>query len=330
VISPQQVMAASPALRGGYRERALAYVYDNISNVLGNGTGGSIITTPHVLEDVSFVGGPWALPYSGARVISGVSWGLGVSSIPTGPTEQFSLIFWNPDDVLFGGFGGTGTSMIRPGAIPLGYASVSIGAQSPGFVYQFTLDGLAISVPPDANGVYVEAGWFSIPSVPPDWSTWHPDIQCPTAGTRLIAFGSNSLAGPGDNPATLGRTLPDYGRDILSGTCTPPVCSHAGVFIGGPLIDPVACNEHRGANAAVTQLGYQLRLQGDIATGAACNPDLNQDGNVDQGDVDYLLNVVAGAPNPTGIDPDFNQDGNVDQGDVDALLNVVAGGACPF
>jgi hypothetical protein len=60
-----------------------------------------------------------------------------------------------------------------------------------------------------------------------------------------------------------------------------------------------------------------------------CDPDVNQDGNADQGDVDYLLNVVAGGENPTEIDPDFNQDGNVDQGDVDALLNVVAGGACP-
>ncbi|MFA6045144.1 MAG: matrixin family metalloprotease [Phycisphaerales bacterium] len=60
-----------------------------------------------------------------------------------------------------------------------------------------------------------------------------------------------------------------------------------------------------------------------------CDPDVNQDGNSDQGDVDYLINVVAGGSNSTNIDPDFNQDGNVDQGDVDALLNVVAGGACP-
>ncbi|MFA6045753.1 MAG: hypothetical protein WC718_12285, partial [Phycisphaerales bacterium] len=63
--------------------------------------------------------------------------------------------------------------------------------------------------------------------------------------------------------------------------------------------------------------------------GTQCDPDVNQDGNADQGDVDYLVNVVAGGPNDTGIDPDFNQDGNVDQGDIDALINVVAGGACP-
>jgi hypothetical protein len=60
-----------------------------------------------------------------------------------------------------------------------------------------------------------------------------------------------------------------------------------------------------------------------------CEPDVNQDGNADQGDIDYLITVVAGGDNPTDIDPDFNQDGNVDQGDIDALINVVAGGNCP-
>jgi hypothetical protein len=60
-----------------------------------------------------------------------------------------------------------------------------------------------------------------------------------------------------------------------------------------------------------------------------CDPDVNQDGNVDQDDVVYLINVVGGGGNPTGIDPDFNQDGNIDQDDVTALINVVAGGACP-
>ena len=63
--------------------------------------------------------------------------------------------------------------------------------------------------------------------------------------------------------------------------------------------------------------------------GSPCDPDLNQDGNVDQSDVDYLVNVIAGGENPTGIDPDFNHDGNADSTDIDALVNVVAGGGCP-
>jgi hypothetical protein len=61
----------------------------------------------------------------------------------------------------------------------------------------------------------------------------------------------------------------------------------------------------------------------------ACDPDYNQDGNADQDDVAYLVNVIAGGANPTGRDPDFNQDGNVDQEDYIALVNVVAGGPCP-
>jgi hypothetical protein len=62
---------------------------------------------------------------------------------------------------------------------------------------------------------------------------------------------------------------------------------------------------------------------------SCCDPDVNQDGAVDQGDVDYLVNVVGGGDNPTGIDPDFNGDGATDQSDIDALVNVVGGGACP-
>lgn len=70
---------------------------------------------------------------------------------------------------------------------------------------------------------------------------------------------------------------------------------------------------------------YRLEPSG----GAGCDPDTNQDGNVDQGDLDYLVNVIAGGANPGGIDPDFNRDGSADQGDIDALLDVIAGGMCP-
>jgi len=74
--------------------------------------------------------------------------------------------------------------------------------------------------------------------------------------------------------------------------------------------------------------GYGV-LDANAAAGPACDPDVNQDGVADQGDVDYLINVVAGGGNPAGIDPDFNHDGVADQGDVDSIINVVAGGPCP-
>ena len=78
-----------------------------------------------------------------------------------------------------------------------------------------------------------------------------------------------------------------------------------------------------------TQTGYITSEARVFVVEASCDPDVNQDGNTDQTDIEYFINVVAGGPNPTGIDPDFNQDGNVDSGDTDALINVVAGGACP-
>ena len=63
--------------------------------------------------------------------------------------------------------------------------------------------------------------------------------------------------------------------------------------------------------------------------GTPCDPDLNQDGNTDQGDLDYLVNAIAGGGNPNNVDLDFNHDGNEDQGDLDALINAIAGGGCP-
>lgn len=60
-----------------------------------------------------------------------------------------------------------------------------------------------------------------------------------------------------------------------------------------------------------------------------CNGDLNRDGNLDQSDIEYLLNIIVSGDNPAGSDPDFNHDGNTDQADIDALVNVVGGGSCP-
>ncbi len=60
-----------------------------------------------------------------------------------------------------------------------------------------------------------------------------------------------------------------------------------------------------------------------------CEPDFNQDGNVDQDDIACLAQVVAGDASCSDLDPDFNGDGNVDQDDIDALAQVVAGQQCP-
>ncbi|MFZ2874237.1 MAG: hypothetical protein WAZ94_07115 [Phycisphaerales bacterium] len=60
-----------------------------------------------------------------------------------------------------------------------------------------------------------------------------------------------------------------------------------------------------------------------------CDGDFNWDGNVDQDDVLYLANVLAGGENPTGRWADYNRDGNEDQDDLLALVHTIAGGGCP-
>jgi lysophospholipase L1-like esterase len=86
---------------------------------------------------------------------------------------------------------------------------------------------------------------------------------------------------------------------------------------------------HYNAVGAMLKASLEVQALVEAFGGSPCDPDLSRDGNVDIGDVDYLINVVAGGDNPAAIDPDFSRDGNVDTHDIDALINVVAGGDCP-
>ncbi|MBI1191223.1 MAG: hypothetical protein GC200_11155 [Tepidisphaera sp.] len=338
VITPQ-VVYANPPIRGGYQSRAITTVYDNLSNALANGTGNLALgNCNQALEDVSFTNSPWALPYSGPRVISGCTFALfALGTTPNPSTDREFLVFWDPADVDYHGFSGPGTNMIRPGATPLGaYIFAISGIGTP--AGQIHVTGLNVTLPSAANSVFVQVGWLSpAAGVPADWSNLSGllDESCPNINNRGLVFASNSLASPGGNPATIGTTLPDFGRDILSGafTSSPGACSDAGIFIGSANAPSTGGqNEHRqllnASTGVQTQYGYQLLLEGDVAP-PACDPDVNQDGATDQGDVDYLIIVIAGGPNPTNINPDFNQDGASDQGDIDALINVIAGGPCP-
>ncbi|MFZ2874310.1 MAG: dockerin type I domain-containing protein [Phycisphaerales bacterium] len=59
-----------------------------------------------------------------------------------------------------------------------------------------------------------------------------------------------------------------------------------------------------------------------------CDGDFDWDGNVDQEDVRYLVNILGGAHNETGRWADYNRDGNEDQDDALALIHTIAGGGC--
>jgi hypothetical protein len=79
-----------------------------------------------------------------------------------------------------------------------------------------------------------------------------------------------------------------------------------------------------GSDAVIGEALVRVRVLED----SPCDPDLNRDGNPDQDDVFYLINVIGGGDNPAGANPDFNRDGNVDQDDVSSLINVIGGGLC--
>jgi cytochrome c peroxidase len=140
----------------------------------------------------------------------------------------------------------------------------------------------------------------------------------PPTGDRISAqgdFGTFTLAGSGSAGGHLTLHLP-----LTQGAFWPGQV----LYVQWAVEDPGAPG---GASASQV-----VRLTLFCPRGGCeppCDPDVNQDGNVDQDDVAYLVSVIAGGPNPSGRDPDFNGDGNVDQDDTLAMVEVVAGGPCP-
>ncbi|MBI1190466.1 MAG: hypothetical protein GC200_07300 [Tepidisphaera sp.] len=278
VLDSSHIVYANPPIQGGFESRALGAVYDNTSNVFGNGTGGTFLgNCNQVLEDISFVGSPWALPYANPRVITQATIGTAVLTNPTASTsDNLFIVFWDPANVNYAGSSGANTRMITPGSTPLASYVFDQGTVAAGFIWQFTFTGLSVTVPTTANGVVVQVGWIKPGSTVTDWANLNGllDETCgSTSGTRGLAFGSNSLAGAGGNAATVGTTAIDYGRDIYSGafTTAPGACTDGGIFLGTPGTAATGGqNEHRQivvtpTGGLPTQYGYQIQLQGDIS-----------------------------------------------------------------
>jgi hypothetical protein len=158
-------------------------------------------------------------------------------------------------------------------------------------------------------------------------------------GRAFAATIASDRVGPG-NFAVLNIEWRDATNNLISFVSSPAVDE----FTAPDVWNQVTVDAIAPTGTVVARI-VLLHIQGPSLSGGAvwwddvefgrgtvnppCDPDVNQDGNVDQDDVSYLINVVGGGENPTGIDPDFNQDGNVDQDDIAALINVVAGGDCP-
>lgn len=149
--------------------------------------------------------------------------------------------------------------------------------------------------------------------------------------TATLVAGHSAPAGALVSPEFMWGPLSLPGSDVGEGFVTGHIQLDQSMFTEGEVLFfqwQVADADAPGGVAASQAMRITFFCPRGGCT-PACDPDLNKDGNVDQSDVDYLLNVVAGGDNPSVIDPDFNKDGNVDQNDIDALINTIAGGDCP-
>jgi hypothetical protein len=140
-----------------------------------------------------------------------------------------------------------------------------------------------------------------------------------TTGIELV-LDLVELGWDGSSPVKVAGFINGTGHDFVSNQVLGGLPTPSGADFAPDLGEPSAADL-----SAID--GNQYVLVPLLAP--PCDPDVNQDGNVDQDDVAYLINVVGGGDNPTNIDPDFNRDGNVDQDDVSALINTVAGAPCP-
>ncbi|MDX2131864.1 MAG: DNRLRE domain-containing protein [Planctomycetota bacterium] len=146
------------------------------------------------------------------------------------------------------------------------------------------------------------------------WNNPGGDFEgAPSAQTVVTGFGTFTWSGPGlvaDVQAWVSGNEPNFGWLLRGGEDSTFNAKQFGSRENAdPAVRPVLVVEYTVA--------------------PACEPDVTQDGNVDQDDIFCLAQVVAGDPSCSSLDPDFNRDGNVDQDDIDALAQVVAGQPCP-
>lgn len=116
-------------------------------------------------------------------------------------------------------------------------------------------------------------------------------------------------------PDQLYRTIMAYAPGTRVGRFSNPNITFNGYVMGDAA---TAYNALAISNTSAIVAAYR--------DGPLPDADVNTDGNLDQGDVDCLIDRIAGG-NCGSPDADFNGDGIADQGDVALLINVIAGGS---
>ncbi len=190
-------------------------------------------------------------------------------------------------------------------------------------------------------------------------------LGAPADALRVLTCGAVDISGvianfSSDGPSADGRVKPEIlacgvGTRTVDPNSTSAFASASGTSLSTPLLAAgVAClvqmhpdwttDQMRQAlfstasDALANSGGYDpLFIRGYGLFNAAlagsttfCNPDYNQDGSADLGDVlDLASDVASGTASFPPSDPDFNRDGGADNSDVIDLANVIAGAACP-
>jgi hypothetical protein len=272
---------------GGYSSRAVGFVYDNLSQTFGQTPTrwGSVANWKHLLEDISFVPGPWAS--APARIIDQISWGIRRAA--GGPyAADINFKFWAKNDVNYAGFLAPGDVMINPGATPIANITIVLtnqGTPSSGAVgNQFTSTlTTPIAIPDD--GFWLEASIYE-----PGTSTF-----LTTDNFRWVVATNSNLEAPA-NPATIGSTVVDIGFDA----------DNNGTFTGAPAAGATIERRIYNLGSPTRSAGYMFRVRGDIPpppppeprTNAGCIPDsgYSNSGSIAGGGVAwYEVCLVSGA-----------------------------------
>jgi len=306
-----------------------------------NAVGGSV-TPPGAGERASklavynnqlVVGGSFStlagVPVSGIARLNGNTWAPFGQGFASGNVTAIASL--SGSLIACGAVRPTGTFTPTWVSLWNGSTWTPIGQNFSGFANPFSAGPTIAAAVPFQNELFIGGDFFKaggrVSSFLAHWGSEPPCIQSSPADLIGCPNRSATLSVVATGVPTIQYQWRRNGQPLTDG----PTAS--GSIISGALTRSLTIsglsNADDGAYDVVLHNGF-----GDATSNAAnldvsCCPDINEDGNADQDDVAYLVNVVGGGSDPIGIDPDFNQDGNADQDDIALLVSVVAGFPCP-
>jgi hypothetical protein len=295
----------------GDRASINVIVYDTLTNNFAF-QGFALGVCSHLVEDVSFAGGPYGPAYTGTRTLTQFAYSYGLTGGTASWDHRWSM--YRPSDFSFAGFSGDGSGMVDPNATPY-YVLTITGFDTnicPGFATTSgnTVFPTPVTIPTGDSGLILDQAFVEpgTPSTAPLTST--NLFQTNITSTRVYFFtGTNTNAnnidtnlgtpaidppvGPqteaflaaAGNAASPGYTHLQYGRDS----------NFSATYLGQSLVNSAfgAGNERRYISSTRTQ-ALVLRLVGAIeAPSPVAAESLNVAGSLPDG-----TNTIAGTLTP--------------------------------